>query len=332
MERFVVGTGRCGSTLLTEMLSRHRELLGLNEVFTGLDWGRRFTTESVTGAEVADILGEPNRVIQMVTARGHEAEEVTYPFGSENRYRRGDPVPWILTSTLGHLSEDPDVHWDRLRQWLAARPAAPVAAHYRALFELLANEAGKSCWLERSGSSIDYVGDLLGCFSPGEARVVHIHRDGAEVALSMRNHAFYRLAVQLYYGVVPEGADPEDEDSMVDGWLEGDPPVELYGRYWSEQVCRGVPVLAGLPDGAVANVAFEDLVADPVPVMADLAGMLALPADAGFVQRACGLVRGVPPMRVPDLEVRERERLEEACAPGRAMLAEHGLLGRTPHR
>ena len=36
-----------------------RELLGLNEVFTGLDWGRRFTTLPVTGAEVVDILGEP---------------------------------------------------------------------------------------------------------------------------------------------------------------------------------------------------------------------------------------------------------------------------------
>jgi hypothetical protein len=325
IDRFVVGTGRCGSTLLTRMLSRHRELLGLNEVFTGLDWGRRFTTVPVTGAEVAYILGEPNRVVQMVTARGHEAEEVTYPFGPDSRYRRGDPVPWILTSTLGHLSDEPDAHWDRLRRWLEARPAAPVAEHYRALFAHMAAEAHKSCWVERSGSSIDYVGDLLACFSPGGARLVHIHRDGIEVALSMRNHAFYRLAVQLYYGVEPEGADSGDEDSMVDGWLEGDPPVELYGRYWSEQVCRGVPVLAAQPEGDVSTVAFEHLVADPVPVLSELAGFLALPTDDGFAERAGALVRGVPAPRAPHLDAGELERLEEACAPGREMLAEHGI-------
>jgi hypothetical protein len=323
IDRFVVGTGRCGSTLLTRMLSEHRELLGLNEVFTGLDWGRRFGPEPVSGAEVADILGTPNRVVQMVAARGHRAEEVTYPFGPDSRYRPGDPVPWILTSTLGHLSDDPDAAWDRLEAWLRSRPAEPVARHYRALFQLLAHEAGKACWVERSGSSIDYVGELLGCFSPGEPKVVHIHRDGPEVALSMRNHAFYRLAVQLYYGIVPEGADPGDEDSMVDGWLDGDPPAELYGRYWSEQILRGVPVLSGLGEGVVMTLRFEDLVADPARHAAALADFLDLDHDPGFPDRAAALVRGVPPSRAPSLGAAERRALEDACAEGRASLAGH---------
>ena len=33
--RFVVGTGRCGSTLLSKMLGAHRSVLNLSEVFTG---------------------------------------------------------------------------------------------------------------------------------------------------------------------------------------------------------------------------------------------------------------------------------------------------------
>lgn len=322
-DRFVVGTGRCGSTLLTRMLSCHEALLGLNEVFTGLDWGRRFASGQVTGVEVAQVLGEPNRVVQMVTARGHEAEEVTYPFAPTSRYQRGDPVPWILTSTLGHLSDDPDGYWDVLRAWLAARPSAPIADHYRALFEYLAAGAGKSRWVERSGSSIDYVADMLDCFSPADARAVHIHRDGAEVALSMRNHAFYRLAVQLYYGIVPDGADPDDEDSIVDAWLGGDPPVELYGRYWSEQICRGVPALAGRPSGTVMTVAFEDLVAEPKSTMAAMAGFLELPADLGFADRAAELVRGVPQLRAPSRSREERDSLDAATAEGRASLEEH---------
>jgi hypothetical protein len=339
VDRFVVGTGRCGSTLLTKMLDSHRDLLGLNEVFTGLDWGVRFTPDAVTGAEVAAILATPNPVIQMVTARGHEAEEVTYRFGPGDRYRRGDPLPWILTSTLGHLSDHPDAHWDALAAWLSARPAGPVAGHYRALFAHLAAEAGASAWVERSGSSIDYVGDLLDCFAAAPAgtsavavgtsavpaKVLHIHRDGAEVALSMRNHAFYRLAVQLFYGVMPEGVDPDDEEAVVDGWLGGDPPIGLYGRYWSEQLAHGEATLAGLGADRLRTVGFEDLVAGPAPVMAELAGFLELSDDPGFPTRAAALVRGVPPSRLGDLDPSERSALDEACAPGRAVLARLGV-------
>ena len=89
-DRFVVGTGRCGSTLLTKMLDTHRDVIGLNEVFTGLDWGRRFTTDLVDGAWVADVLGTPNHVIDMVMGKGYDAEEVTYRFrpGDRGRDRR----------------------------------------------------------------------------------------------------------------------------------------------------------------------------------------------------------------------------------------------------
>ena len=95
-DRFAVGTGRCGSTLFTRMLDRHDAVVGLNEVFTGLDWGRRFVTHPVGGAEVADLLGTPNHVIDMVLGKGYDAEEVTYPFRPGDRYGRGDPMPWIL--------------------------------------------------------------------------------------------------------------------------------------------------------------------------------------------------------------------------------------------
>ena len=43
---------------------------------------------------------------------------------------------------------------------------------------------GRPCWVERSGSSIEYL-EGLHAFFP-EARFLHIHRDGPEAALSMR--------------------------------------------------------------------------------------------------------------------------------------------------
>jgi len=39
MDRFIVGTGRCGSTLLSRMLRCNPELLDLSEFYSGLDAG-----------------------------------------------------------------------------------------------------------------------------------------------------------------------------------------------------------------------------------------------------------------------------------------------------
>jgi hypothetical protein len=322
--RFVVGTGRCGSTLLSRMLSEHRDVASLHEVFTGLDWGRRFAPGEHTGAEVADILSTPDPVTREALSRGYDAEEVTYPFRPGDRFTRDDPLPWILVSTLAYLSDDPDALFDRTVEWLRARPAATMAEHYRALFAWWADGIGRPAWIERSGSSVDYLAELVDLFP--DARFVHLHRDGAEVALSMRNHAMYRLAVQLTYGIVPDGVDPDDEspagrDRLIRSWLEGTPPVELYGRYWSDQVERGAAAAAELAPERLHTVSFEELVADPAPHVEALARFLDLGDDPGFVERASALVKGVPPARAGSLDAADREALDRACARGRAALA-----------
>ena len=318
--RFVVGTGRCGSTLVSRMLGTHASVLNLSEVYTGLDWGRRFLDGEFPGTEVVDLVTTPNHVIDSVMGRGYEVDEVTYPFDRPGaRYRRGADMPWIAVSTLGHLADDVDGLLDEVVAFLGARPPTTMAEHYRALFAWLTERAGKTEWVERSGSSVDYVADLLRLFP--EARIVHLVRDGREVALSMRNHAAYRMAVQLIYGIMPEGVDPADEEAVVDGWLTGNPPIELYGRYWSEQLATGMPTLEGLGPDRLRTIRFEDVMADPEAAMTELAAFFAFPSDDGFAARAATLVRGLPPARFPEQSGEDQAALAAACAPGDALLA-----------
>jgi hypothetical protein len=322
-DRFVVGTGRCGSTLLSTMLDQHSATLGLNEVFTGLDWGRRFVDGDVPGAEVADILDTPNHVIDLVVGRGYDAEEVTYRFRDEDRYHRGDPIPWILTSTLPYLSDDPDALWDELRPWLAERGRMPIGEHYRALFEHLAARSNKTEWIERSGSSVQYVADLARIFP--DARFVHLHRNGVEVALSMRNHPFFRLAVQLFYGVMPDGVDPADENAVVDAWLTGDPPISLYGQYWSDQLADGFETLGSLPHDQLLTVSFEEMLESPVETMIEIAEFFELPPDDRFAGRAAALVRNAPPSHLDELTPEQQVELINAVQPGRELLRDLGV-------
>jgi hypothetical protein len=326
MDRFVVGTGRCGSTLLSRMLALHPDVCSLFEFFTGLDWGARFAQDALDGAAFASLVGAEQPVVTAVLRRGYAVPEVTYPFERGGRHGRGDPLPWLLVSLLPRLTNHPDDWMDALLGFARERPTAALAEHYRALFDWLAARCGRPAWIERSGSSIDYLGDLARTFP--EARFVHLHRDGGETALSMRAHHAYRLPISLLYdaplddGTLPSelgGIDLDAEptvDDAVSRILASRPPAAFFGRYWSDQVVRGMLAARALPRHRYAELAFESLIDAPRAALTRLAHFFELDPDDGWLDRACGLLEGTPRARVPDLSAPERDALAAACAPG----------------
>jgi len=315
MRRFVVGTGRCGSTLLSRMLAQHPAVLGLFEFFNGLDWGKRFTPGLVDGAEFWRIVAQPNEVTDQALARGYDSDEIAYPFRPDSRFKRGDAIPWILVATLPRLTDDHDALFDELATSVGAWPAASLAEHYEHLFADLGRRFGRPLWIERAGSSIDYLADLHALYP--DARFVHIHRDGREAALSIRAHPFFRLAVNAMFGLIPEAREGEDVISLM---LESEPPVEIYGRFWTDQLCRGFRAASRMDPSQYLEVRFEDLVTDPVPVMTSIGRFFDLPAADDWVARAAALVRGVPPARFGSLSAEDQRILSDAVRPGQILL------------
>ena len=155
MERFIVGTGRCGSTLLSRMLGERPEVCSLFELLNGLDVARRFQREPIRGPDFAALVTAEQPFLTAVLRRGYPVEEVVYPFG-RGRYRRGEPMPYVAGACLPRLSGDPDALLDALcaRRGL---PPAPAAAQHRLLFAWLAERSGRPRWIERSGSSVEYL-------------------------------------------------------------------------------------------------------------------------------------------------------------------------------
>lgn len=326
MHRFVVGTGRCGSTLLSRMLAMHPDLLSIFEFFNGLDGTRRFAPEPVDGNAFWEIISQPHPFITMITARGYPVEEITYPFSDSSRYRPEDDIPWLLVTTLGRLAEDPDALLDRTGEFARSRPRATLREHYIALFDWLADACGKTIWNERSGSSIDYMGDLAVTFP--EAKFLHIHRAGEEASLSMREHHAFRLAISLVHGLHPEvdvaaaiearRPVPGQEDPLRKV-LESRPSAEFFGRFWSDQLARGYRQLRHVDAAAYMEVRFEDLVTQPRDTLREIGSFFDLPGQE-WIEEAAALVRGLPPSRAGQLPAEERERLEEVCHVGNQLL------------
>jgi hypothetical protein len=327
LNRFIVGTGRCGSTLLSKMIARNPEVLSLFEYFNGLDGAQRFQAEPMTGAAYRDLICGVHPFLQPVLERGYDVPEVTYPLDDPAfRFDRKSGVPWIAGVTVPRLSDDPDALYDAIRAWLEAQPARAPADQARALFTWLMDRFDRSVWVERSGGALDYLRDLAASF-PG-ARFLHIHRQGEEAALSMRAHHAYRLAIVLVYQL-PEGTGRSSEElrqAAPDGdrmsrLIESRPSAEYFGQFWTAQVERGMDVLAELPPSQVHTVRFEDLLAAPREVLAEVAEFLALPGGAGaWLNDAAALVRDPPPSHVRQLPGDEAERLRQACEPGNARL------------
>lgn len=333
MDRFIVGTGRCGSTLLSRMIAEHPSTLSVFEFFNGLDMTRRFSSEAATGAEFAELFSQEHPFLTMVLKRGYEVEEVTYPFGPNARYSREDGVPWILVSMLPRLTDNPDSLFDETVAFASGLPRQQLAEHYRQLFEWLGERLKRPHWIERSGSSIDYLGSLHKLYP--QARFLHIHRDGHETALSMREHAAYRLAISLLYqlstdaapsieelGTIDPGRSSDATDSITQ-MIESRPPVEYFGRYWTQELVHGVRALAGLNADQYLEVRFEELIAKPQGVLRDISDFFELGEHDGWRDRAAALIRGIPPTRFDKLSQEEQERLAEACKVGMQ------LLGRT---
>lgn len=332
MDRFVVGTGRCGSTLLSKMLACSPEMVSIFEFFNGLP-GERLATQPITAEALWQTLTTPHPFVTMVTSRGFAVEEVAYPFGRPGmRYRAEDDVPWMLVATLPRLSDDPDRLFDELREFTLRLPMQPPAAHYRAIFRWLAIRQGKTCWNERSGSSIDSLPRLVQAFPEG--RFLHIHRQGEEAALSMREHHAFRLAISIVYGLDPEVdlatalAHPRPTpgaDDPVRRMLERRPSAEHFGRFWSQQLAVGYRGIAALRPDQYHEVRFEDLATRPREVLREIADFFALDPHAdGWMERAAALVRGLPPARAGRLPDDERARLAEACRFGNLLLGRPG--------
>jgi hypothetical protein len=330
VDRFVVGTGRCGSTLLSRMLAEHRHTLSLFEFMNGIDAARRFDPEPVAGADFAALISAEQPFVTAVLRRGYEVPEIVYPFKTGGRYRRDDALPWILVSVLPRLSDDPDALFEAVMDFSRKRPRRPMAAHIRALFDWLAERLGRSLWIERSGSSIEYLASLHESFP--DARFLHLHRDGPETALSMREHHAYRLPISILYaapvasgrtlaelGALDLRAAPTPVDP-ISQILASRPPAHYFGRYWNDQVLRGSRALPRLDADRYREVRFEALLERPGQVLRGIGEFFGLQGDPGWIDRAAALVDRVPARRVTELAREEREALAAACRAGQRLL------------
>jgi putative sulfotransferase len=328
MERFVIGTGRCGSTLLSTMLSKHPQLLVLSEFFGGLDRRQALDPSPIKGTDFGNILQQSNPIIELRRRRNLRSKEVLFDISSRPA-EEWAPMPILLAICMPFLSSSPGELLEACVKEARTWPERPIGAQYNALFGWLQARFGKRFWLERSGTSFEYLPDLHACFP--EARFLHIHRDGREAALSMREHTYFQLVVTSFFDppssqelqwTENDHGEIGPEDPILYRMTRGAPPPERFGEFWTWQVMLGLKGVGKLDARQYLSIAFEELVRDPRRALNLIGDFFELPGREGWVDDAIALVHKGVPTRFHRLPPAQQEALDRACFPGRLALGQ----------
>ncbi|WP_283176456.1 sulfotransferase [Gemmobacter sp. 24YEA27] len=300
---FILGSARCGSTLVSDLIRLHPELLSLSEVFATAG-ARAFPPGQLSALDFWRGLAEPTRIGALAGNPLRAPREFLYGRQQGNRH---DPFrcPPLLQVALPHLTDAPDDLFDQLAAEVAAHPRQSVTDHYRQLFGAMAMARNRRLWVERSGGSLVATRTLARLFP--EARLVLLTRSGPETVLSMSDYPATRLAARMWQRMRRLGIDLLDPDSHygrgriwrvlqalsiampVTPMLDRSADPLLLARFWSAMMIRGAQALATLPRARWHHLSYEALIATPEPELAALALYLGVSAPAGWLREAGAL-------------------------------------------
>lgn len=329
MERIVVGTGRCGSTLLSNMLAKHPDGLGILEFLGAPDRTNAFNPGLIKPGDFQNLLMTDMPVPLLAMHRGMTSKEVLADIDFSADFK----IPGICFVALPALSSNPQELLGEMLGFVGTLPTQTMAQHYLSVFAWLQKKYGKKFWIERTGSSIEFMPELFRTFP--NAKYVHIHRDGPDASISMRNHFYFKLLVSFF-------TDPPTRAELEQTELAGSPirpddpisrrlgdklpSLEQFGEYWNYQLQVGYQTFSKLAPSNYLEVAFEDLVGHPQREMGRIAEFFELPDHDGWMDEAAAMVSAEEVhSNVGGLSAAQQESILRTCQPGRI------LLGRYQH-
>ena len=251
---FIIGTGRCGSSLLRRLLRLHPDLVVPNETH----WIALLHDEfGFAEAPVADI----EKIVRSLrTGRG--------------------------VSILDRICKEEDLNADTLLETLVQGDTHLTWPTFHTRFgAVLASMQNAACWGDKTpdyGFCIDAIAQAW-----PQARFIHLVRDGQDVALSMaRVPSFQQLAAsgQVEWKYLAR-QDP-DTYQRHEGL-----PLNRYFEIWLRRIRASTDQLRLLTPSRTLSIRYEDLLARPVQLLSEAAEFLGTALDGNWLEAATSQIR-----------------------------------------
>ncbi len=292
--------------MLARMLQRHPEIVCVSDLIEPVGPVPLLDDDRVvTADEFLQTLRAPSLPERIRYWRAQPTDELLHLPAND------DDVSLLLTYTLPFL--DPHRPVELLEELCAAmneRAPTTMAEHLVAVFAWLRDRFGGSRWIERTGGSLPHAQQLVETFPEG--RFVHLHRDPAEVAISMQTGSFFRL-----YRLLEADPDLEHWDWNVI------PSAAMLGEMLTRWELDADLAWRQLSAEQFLQMSYEELMADPAtPLLRLVEFILERPTNACDHKWARSEASGVipAPLRRFGLGDAQRCALEQACLPSRRLL------------
>ena len=322
----VLSTGRCGSTMVSEVLNTHPDVLSLSEFFISLGM-KALIRKRLDGKTLWKICRRHSPGLKSMLAG--DRDRILYPFDTPQARYSPQDIPSILCMVLPHLTPHYESLYDELGPVVRGQPKATLPDQYLFLFKWLCERFERRVWVERSGGSLLFGRRLMGLFP--EARVVHIHRDGRDTALSMSNHPAFKAGPGLMRKLQRMGLDPYGGDPIpninpftllrfrfvnMQKMMRQGAVLEAYGDLWSRMILSSRAYLSSLPPDRFLSLRYEDVLRNPRGKLRELIAFI----DPSMVNEdwldAAARIPRPNPSRFSSLDAETQRRLTDACAPG----------------
>ena len=332
----ILSTGRCGSTMLSEILNRHPAVLSVAEFFSAFQMAA-FGLRRPSGEEMWRLFSQQTQRNRL--ALRESFGELLYPFDEPGARYTLRTIPPILALTLPHITDRHEELYAELEPVVRAQGRRSPADQYRALFSWLAVRFDRRVWVERSGGSLLLAPILTRNFP--EARIVHIYRDGRNTAISLSGHAMFRGLLAKERKLRSWRVDPVANmpfiqrwnrlgywlDNLADRFIDLDklPYDEVslpdFARFWSDLIRLGHRTFGHFPADRLLNMRFEDVQADPKGQIRRLIRFISPELeDESWLREVAKIPKPSTRSRFDDLSDEEQAAVTEACRPGLELL------------
>ena len=137
MDRIVIGTGRCGSTLLSDMLAEHPDGMVLSEFFVSTDPARGWPDgNTVTAESFVELLERTEPVGSLYASRSMRIKENrlnTRPVAAKRPRPSTLTTPSMVSVTLPNFTDDPFALFDEMLATARSHPTQSLADHFQML-------------------------------------------------------------------------------------------------------------------------------------------------------------------------------------------------------
>ncbi|GIG89273.1 sulfotransferase [Plantactinospora endophytica] len=305
-QAIIISTGRCGSTLLSDLIAEQSDTLSVQEFFMAVEpWTD--AGDELSGAAYWSRLDSPRPELTTLFRIGLAPVEVCYP--EDGRWAGNlTALPRILATTLPKISSEPDHLYDTLAELVPGFPDQSVARHHRMFLDMLTTLTQRRSWVERSGGSSHVASYLLKTFPT--AKIVYLTRDWADTARSMSRHpSFQCLQLRMEslgrYGIDPfqvaagESVPPELERYLPDRLTaqtlrERGRDVERYRGLCAFLASEAEQAIADARPQELLTMTYEALVDDPLAQLGRLGRFLGFDDWETWAQRVVGAVAAAP--------------------------------------